>query len=104
MQMKAKRLFLNIDPKDIDDFSVIAIHTNLEAYLVAYKLNQNLGCLLSNSKKKSIHDIYPRFKYVSKISKDNWELISNQYEFCTLIYGNESASFSVKIMFRKISP
>ena len=78
--MKAKRLFLNMYPQDIDDFSVVAIHTNLEAYLVAYKLNQNLGCLLSNSKKKSIYDIYTRFKYVSKISKDNWELISNHYE------------------------
>lgn len=78
--MKSKRLFLNIDPQDIDDFSVVAIHTNLEAYLVAYKLNQNLGCLLRNSKKKSINDIYTRFKYISKISKDNWELISNHYE------------------------
>ena len=78
--MKAKRLFLNIDPQDIDDFSVVAIHTNLEAYLVAYKLNQNLGCHLHNSKKKSINDIYTRFKYISKMSKDNWELISNHYE------------------------
>ena len=78
--MKAKKVFLNIDPVDIDDFSVVAIHTNLEAYLVAYRLNQNLGCLLHNSKKKSTDDIYTRFKYLSKISKDNWELISNHYE------------------------
>ena len=78
--MKAKKVFLNIEPEDIDDFSVIAIHTNLEAYLVAYRLNQNLGCLLHNSKKKSKDDIYTRFKYLSKISKDNWELISNHYE------------------------
>ena len=78
--MKAKKVFLNIEPEDIDDFSVVAIHTNLEAYLLAYRLNQNLGCLLNNSKKKSIGDIYTRFKYVSKISKDNWELISNHYE------------------------
>ena len=78
--MKAKKVFLNIEPVDIDDFSVVAIHTNLEAYLVAYRLNQNLGCLLHNSKKKSIDDIYTRFKYLSKISKDNWELISNHYE------------------------
>ncbi len=49
--MKAKKVFLNIEPVDIDDFSVVAIHTNLEAYLVAYRLNQNLGCLLHNSKK-----------------------------------------------------
>ena len=78
--MKAKKIFLNIEPEDIDDFSVVAIHTNLEAYLLAYRLNQNLGCLLNNSKKKSIGDIYTRFKYVSKISKDNWELISNHYK------------------------
>jgi len=78
--VKAKKVFLNIEPEDIDDFSVVAIHTNLEAYLVAYRLNKNLGCLLHNSKKKSIGDIYTRFKYVSKISKDTWELISNHYE------------------------
>ena len=60
--------------------AIYAIHTNLEAYLVAYRLNKNLGCLLHNSKKKSIGDIYTRFKYVSKISKDTWELISNHYE------------------------
>ena len=78
--MKAKKVFFNIEPVDIDDFSVVAIHSNLEAYLVAYRLNQNLGCLLHNSKKTSIDDIYTRFKYLSKISKDNWELISNHYE------------------------
>ncbi len=79
MQMKAKKVILNMDPQDIDDFSVIAIHSNLEAYLVAYRLNQNLGCILHNSKKKSIDDVYTRFKYVSKTSNDNWELISNHY-------------------------
>ncbi len=79
MQMKTKKVILNMDPQDIDDFSVIAIHSNLEAYLVAYRLNQNLGCILHNSKKKSIDDVYTRFKYVSKISNDNWELISNHY-------------------------
>ena len=78
--MKAQKVFLNIEPQDIDDFSVIAIHSNLEAYLLAYRLNQNLGCLLQNTKKKSLYDIYTRFKYISKISNDRWELISNHYE------------------------
>ena len=49
--MKAKKVFLSMDPQDIDDFAVVAIHSNLEAYLIAYRLNQNLGCLLQNSKK-----------------------------------------------------
>ena len=70
--MKAQKVFLNIEPQDIDDFSVIAIHSNLEAYLLAYRLNQNLGCLLQNTKKKSLYDIYTRFKYISKISNDSW--------------------------------
>ena len=78
--MKAQKVFLNIKPQDIDDFSVIAIHSNLEAYLLAYRLNQNLGCLLHNTKKKSLDDIYTRFKYISKISNDSWELISNHYK------------------------
>ena len=78
--MKAKKVFLSMDPQDIDDFAVVAIHSNLEAYLIAYRLNQNLGCLLQNSKKNSINDIYTRFNYLSKISNDNWELISNHYK------------------------
>ncbi len=78
--MKVKKVFLSIEPGDIDDFSVVAIHANLEPYLLAYRLNQNLDCLLYNSKKKSINDFYTRFKYVSKISNDTWELISNHYE------------------------
>jgi hypothetical protein len=77
--MKTKKIILNIDPQDIDDCAVVAIHSSLEAYLIAYRLNQNLGCILHNSKKKSINDIYTRFKYISKISKDTWELISNHY-------------------------
>ena len=28
--MKAQKVFLNIEPQDIDDFSVIAIHSNLK--------------------------------------------------------------------------
>jgi len=98
--MKAKRLFLSIGPQDIDDFSVIAIHTNLEAYLVAYKLNQNLGCLLRNSKKTSINDIYTRFKYISKISKDNWELISNHYENDE-IFNKKNLLFNINEMNKK---
>ena len=77
--MITKKVILNIDPQDIDDCAVLAIHSSLEAYLIAYRLNQNLGCILHNSKKKSINDIYTRFKYISKISKDTWELISNHY-------------------------
>tara|TARA_B100000963_G_C22240251_1_gene499674 strand:+ start:51 stop:509 length:459 start_codon:yes stop_codon:yes gene_type:complete len=75
--MQTKKVFLSIDPQEIDDFTVIAIHSNLEAYLIAYRINKNLGCLLKNSKKESTKDIYTRFKYVSKISNDTWELISN---------------------------
>ena len=98
--MKAKKVFFNIDPVDIDDFSVVAIHTNLEAYLVAYRLNQNLGCLLHNSKKKSKDDIYTRFKYLSKTSKDNWELISNHYENDE-IFSKKNLLFNINEMNKK---
>ena len=98
--MKAKKVFLNIEPEDIDDFSVVAIHTNLEAYLVAYRLNKNLGCLLHNSKKKSTDDIYTRFKYLSKISKDNWELISNHYEN-EEIFSKKNLLFNINKMNKK---
>ena len=75
--MQNKKIILSIDPQDIDDFAVIAIHSNLEAYLIAYRLNKNLGFLLHNSKKVSCQDMFSRFKFVSEISNDTWELISN---------------------------
>ena len=78
--MKTKKIILSIDPQDIDDFAVVAIHSNLEAYLIAYRLNLNLGCLLHNLSKNSINDIYTRFKYISKKEKDSWELISNHHK------------------------
>ena len=78
--MKTKKNILNMDQLDIDDFAVVAIHSNLEAYLVAYRLNENLGCLLHNSAKKAINDIYTRFKYIPKIENETWELISNHYK------------------------
>lgn len=78
--MKTKKIILNMDQLDIDDFAVVAIHSNLEAYLVAYRLNENLGCLLHNSAKKAINDIYTRFKYIAKIENETWELISNHYK------------------------
>ena len=78
--MKTKKIILSIDPQDIDDFAVVAIHSNLEAYLIAYRLNLNLGCLLHNLSKNSKNDIYTRFKYISKKEKDSWELISNHHK------------------------
>lgn len=78
--MKTKKIILDMDPQDIDDFAIVAIHSNLEAYLIAYRLNQKLGCLLHNLSKNSINDVYTRFKYISKIENDNWELISNHHK------------------------
>ena len=55
-------------------------HSQIWRPFYTYRLNQNLGCLLHNSSKKSMNDFYIRFKYNSKIENDNWELISNHHK------------------------
>lgn len=86
--MTVYRLTLN----DFDDFDyvLIAIHSSLESYRLAYLLNQKLPILLSKNK----HDIqiytqkteayFERFTFDNEEEDNLWELIANKDEILTL--------------------
>jgi hypothetical protein len=79
-------LKLSIEEFEEDDFIIIAIHTTLEDYRLAYFLNLNLGVLLSKNKndvesqEKAGKTSFARFTFEDKKNFINWDLVQNKNE------------------------
>lgn len=77
---------LHIDEFDEIDYELIAIHTSLEDYRLAYFLNQKLPVLLSKSKKEIQIKIaegatsFARFIFENTTKEIFWNLIQNKNE------------------------
>ena len=77
---------LQIEVDEEIDFELIAIHSTLEDYRLAYFINQKLDVLLSKNKKEiviSIKEGEARFSRFSFENPDNdifWDLIQNKNE------------------------
>ncbi|WP_291114943.1 IPExxxVDY family protein [Flavobacterium sp. UBA6135] len=77
---------LVIDDFEEADFQLIAIHTTLEDYRLAYFINQNLPILLSRSKKEiqtsfqTIKTGFTRFVFEDPDNQIAWNLIENKKE------------------------
>ncbi len=75
---------LHIDDFEEIDYELIAIHTSLEDYRLAYFLNQQLPILLSRSKteiqisNKQGTTSFSRFIYEDSDSDSFWSLIQNR--------------------------
>lgn len=77
---------LSISDFDAIDYSLLAIHTSLEDYRLAYFLNQRLPILLS----KANHFIecrtpkgkafFSTFSYTNEVTCEEWTLIENKDE------------------------
>ena len=82
-------LKLNIEDFEQEDFFVIAIHTSLEDYRLAYYLNLNLGIFLSKnnfdveSQEKEGKSSFTRFTFEDKKKYINWDLVQNKNEIET---------------------
>ena len=79
-------LKLSIEDFEEDDFFVIAVHTSLEDYRLAYFLNLNLGIFLSKNKfdvesqEKTGTSSFTRFTFKDKKNYINWDLVQNKNE------------------------
>ncbi|SPE76802.1 hypothetical protein FLACOL_00791 [Flavobacterium columnare] len=68
------------------DYDLLAIHTSLEDYRLAYKINQNLGILLSKNENEIPVEInkqlatFSRFTYEDDEAMMIWDLIQNKQE------------------------
>ena len=75
---------LHIDEFDEVDYELIAIHTSLEDYRLAYFLNQKLPILLSKSKNEIQINIKEGITFFSRFIYENantdccWSLVQNK--------------------------
>ena len=79
-------LKLSIEDFEEDDFFIIAIHTPLEDYRLAYFLNLNLEIFLSKNKNEVESQVkegktsFARFTFEDKKNFINWDLVQNKNE------------------------
>lgn len=79
-------LKLSIEEFEEDDFFIIAIHTPLEDYRLAYFLNLNLEIFLSKNKNEVESQVkegktsFARFTFEDKKNFINWDLVQNKNE------------------------
>ena len=77
---------LDIGEFDAIDYCLIAIHTSLEDYRLAYFINKKLPIILSKNKSeiqisiKEGETIFSRFHYYDKEKTTSWDLIQNKNE------------------------
>jgi len=87
---------LHIDEFDEVDYELIAIHTSLEVYRLAYFLNQKLPILLSKSNNEIQINIkegvtfFSRFIYENTNTDCCWSLVQNKNEVTTLSTNNQN--------------
>jgi hypothetical protein len=101
---------LHIDEFDEIDYQLIAIHTSLEDYRLAYFINQNLPILLKKSNNtiqisnKEGETQFTRFIYEDEKTGISWDLIQNQKDMLVSsqksnqgLFAESNSSFSTKI-------
>lgn len=77
-------LKLHIDEFEDENFQLIAIHTQLEDYRLAYFINKKIGLNLSKSKieilvkNNKVETSFSRFFYEDLKNEVNWNLLKNK--------------------------
>lgn len=76
---------LDLDSISEDHYNLIAIHSSLPSYRLAYLLNQNLQIQLSREKEdvvfhyKDFDALYPKYQYKNHTHYQTFDLIANYY-------------------------
>ena len=80
-----------LDDFEIVDYQLIAIHSSLEDYRMAYFLNQNLPILLEKNNKKIVikskhgDAFYSKFVFEDQTKDIVWHLIQNKNEIISIV-------------------
>ena len=101
---------LHLEEYNEVDYQLIAIHTSLEDYRLAYYINQNLPITLSKSNcniqisNKEGETQFTRFVFEDENSGISWDLIQNQNEILLSsqrvnqgLFANSGSNFSTKV-------
>jgi hypothetical protein len=95
---------LDFDEFDEIDYHLIAIHTSLEDYRLAYFINQNLYINLSKNKNEIQINIkegetkFSRFNYTNIEKRVSWNLLQNKNEVIELQKEKNQNLFSNSIL------
>jgi hypothetical protein len=95
---------LDLDEFDEIDYFLIAIHTSLEDYRLAYLINQKLSINLGKSKNEVQINIkegetnFSRFYYYDKEKTISWNLIQNKNEVIQQRKDNSQNLFSNTVL------
>ncbi len=93
-------LKLSLGEFDAIDYDLVAIHTSLEDYRLAYFLNQKLPILLSKSsdfiefKTSNGAAFFSKFSYLFEDTQEEWTLIGNKDELIDKEASNSENLFS----------
>lgn len=93
---------LSLSEFDAIDYDLIAIHTSLEDYRLAYFLNQKLPILLSKSsdfidfKTQNGSALFSKFSYFVENTDEEWTLIENKDELHEANFNSPKNLFSEK--------
>lgn len=100
---------LQLEDFDQIDYDLIAIHTTLEDYRLAFKINQQLTILLSknedeipieiNKKKAS----FSRFTFEDENAMMTWDLIQNKQEIELPVQTKTSSLFEDNLVITQVS-
>lgn len=91
---------LYIDEFDEIDYELIAIHTSLEDYRLAYFINQKLPILLNKCKEeiqittKNGEVYFSKYKYENLKEEVSWSLIQNRNEITAQDKSNDTNLFT----------
>lgn len=95
---------LNIDEFDEIDYELIAIHTSLEDYRLAYFINQKLPILLNKSKEeiqittKNGEAYFSKYKFENLKEEVYWSLIQNKNEITAQVKNNDTNLFRNSVL------
>jgi len=99
---------LEIDDFESDDFNIIAIHTSLEDYKLAYFINKYCSINLSRQQiplklsKFSLDTTFEFFKFYDAKEKVNWSLIANKSILSSTCYYSDKKELQENITFSEI--
>ncbi|RXR20826.1 IPExxxVDY family protein [Flavobacterium amnicola] len=100
---------LQLEDFDQIDYELIAIHTTLEDYRLAFKINQQLGILLSKNNNEIPIEVskqntsFSRFTFDDEDKMMTWDLIQNKQEIELPVQSKNASLFQDKMVATQVN-
>ena len=100
---------LQLEDFDQIDYELIAIHTSLEDYRLAFKINQQLEILLSKNSEEIPIEVskqntsFSRFTYDDEDKMMTWDLIQNKQEIELPVQSKNASLFQDKMVATQVN-